>query len=54
MFLIVSKFAIFLGHMVSKKGIQVDPTKVDKITQWPAPATGKTTIVPSFARSLMN
>ena len=27
----------FLGHMVSKDGIQVDPKKIEAITEWPRP-----------------
>ena len=29
----------FLGHVVSKKGIQVDPKKIEAITEWPRPTT---------------
>ena len=29
----------FLGHMVSKDGIEVDPAKVTAIMEWPAPKT---------------
>ena len=27
----------FLGHMVSKEGISVDPTKVEVVTKWEIP-----------------
>ena len=29
----------FLGHVVSKDGIQVDPKKIEAITKWPRPTT---------------
>ena len=29
----------FLGHVVSKNGIEVDPQKVEAIKQWPRPVT---------------
>ena len=29
----------FLGHVISGKGISVDPTKVDTVTKWEAPTT---------------
>ncbi|KAK9065033.1 hypothetical protein SSX86_016416 [Deinandra increscens subsp. villosa] len=29
----------FLGHVVSAKGIEVDPTKIEAITNWPRPST---------------
>ena len=29
----------FLGHVVSKVGIQVDPKKIKAITEWPRPTT---------------
>ena len=29
----------FLGHVVSREGIHVDPSKVDSIRNWPAPRT---------------
>ena len=29
----------FLGHVVSKEGIQVDPKKIEVITEWPRPTT---------------
>ena len=29
----------FLGHVVSKDGIQVDPSKVEAVKNWPRPAT---------------
>ena len=29
----------FLGHVVSKEGIQVDPKKIEAITEWPSPTT---------------
>ena len=30
----------FLGHVVSKDGIQVDPKKIEAIIEWPRPTTG--------------
>ncbi|KAL5573765.1 hypothetical protein UlMin_023362 [Ulmus minor] len=27
----------FLGHVVSKDGISVDPAKIDAVSKWPAP-----------------
>ncbi|KAL0539621.1 hypothetical protein IC582_023837 [Cucumis melo] len=29
----------FLGHVVSKDGIFVDPTKIEAVTSWPRPST---------------
>jgi hypothetical protein len=29
----------FLGHVVSEDGIETDPSKIDKIRNWPTPAT---------------
>ena len=29
----------FLGHVVSKDGIQVDPKKIEAIIDWPRPMT---------------
>ena len=29
----------FLGHVVSKDGIQVDPKKIEAILEWPRPTT---------------
>ena len=29
----------FLGHVVSKDGIQVDPKKIEVVTEWPRPTT---------------
>ena len=29
----------FLGHVVSKEGIQVDPKKIEAIAEWPRPTT---------------
>ena len=29
----------FLGHVVSAKGITVDPAKVEAVTNWPRPTT---------------
>ena len=29
----------FLGHMVSKDGIEVDPKKIEAIIEWPSPTT---------------
>jgi hypothetical protein len=31
----------FLGHIISQRGIEADPSKVDKILNWPAPKTLK-------------
>ena len=28
---------VFLGHIVSKEGIFVDPQKIEAVTQWPRP-----------------
>ncbi len=30
-----------LGHMISKKGIEIDPDKVKEIQEMPTPRTGK-------------
>ena len=27
----------FLGHMVTKKGTQVDPQKIEAVSEWPRP-----------------
>ncbi|KAA0033012.1 pol protein [Cucumis melo var. makuwa] len=29
----------FLGHVVSKDGVSVDPTKIEAVTSWPRPST---------------
>ena len=29
----------FLGHVVSRNGIQVDPSKIEAVRQWPRPST---------------
>ena len=29
----------FLGHVVSKDGIQVDPQKIEVVSEWPRPTT---------------
>ena len=31
----------YLGHLVSQKGISVDPTKIDKVEHWPIPQNAK-------------
>ena len=33
------KEAGFLGHVISREGIAIDPTKVDTVTKWEAPTT---------------
>lgn len=39
------KFAIkeveYLGHIISKKGVSIDPIKIKAIQEWPKPATVK-------------
>ena len=32
-------FVAFLGHIVSSKGIEVDPKKTDAVKSWPRPLT---------------
>ena len=29
----------FLGHVVTKDGIQVDPQKIEAVSEWPRPTT---------------
>ncbi|KAL0539901.1 hypothetical protein IC582_024122 [Cucumis melo] len=29
----------FIGHVVSSKGVSVDPTKIEVVTNWPRPST---------------
>ena len=29
----------FVGHIVSEEGIEIDPSKTDKVTNWPKPQT---------------
>ena len=29
----------FLGHVVTKDGIQVDPQKIEVVSEWPRPTT---------------
>ena len=29
----------FLGHVVTKDGIQVDPKKIEAVSEWPRPTT---------------
>ncbi len=31
----------FLGHLISSRGIQTDPAKIDKIKSWPIPKNAK-------------
>lgn len=31
------KQVVFLGHIVSEDGVRTDPTKTDKVAQWPVP-----------------
>ncbi|WMV41443.1 hypothetical protein MTR67_034828 [Solanum verrucosum] len=33
------RFIAFLGHMMSNKGIEVDPKKTDAVKSWPIPPT---------------
>ena len=33
------KSVSFLGHVVTKDGIQVDPQKIEAISEWPRPTT---------------
>ena len=33
------KQVAFLGHVVSEKGIEMDPAKIEAITKWPRPNT---------------
>ncbi|KAL0536747.1 hypothetical protein IC582_025707 [Cucumis melo] len=33
------KQMFFLGHVVSKVGVSVDPTKIEAVTSWPRPST---------------
>ena len=30
---------VFLGHVISKRGIEVDPKKVEAVLKWEAPTT---------------
>ena len=41
----------FLGHVVSKDGIQVDPKKIEAVADWPRPTT-VTEIRSGFSRLL--
>ena len=34
-----SQSVSFLGHMVTKDGIQVDPQKIEAVSEWPRPTT---------------
>ena len=29
----------FLGHIVSKDGIQIDPQKIEAVSEWPRPTS---------------
>jgi hypothetical protein len=31
----------YLGHVISQKGVAVDPSKVDSVTNWPTPRNVK-------------
>ena len=31
----------YLGHVVSRSGVSVDPTKVEKVKNWPLPKTSR-------------
>ncbi|KAL5545488.1 hypothetical protein UlMin_005175 [Ulmus minor] len=31
----------YLGHIISKKGMSVDPTKIQAVIEWPTPTTAK-------------
>ena len=33
------KSVSFLGHVVTKDGIQVDPQKIEIVSEWPRPTT---------------
>ena len=35
----LSESVVFLGYVVSREGIKVDPSKVDAILNWPAPTS---------------
>ena len=43
---LTQKSCIFLGHVVSEKGISVDPSKIEAVSQWKQP--GNLTEVLSF------
>lgn len=32
---------LFLGHIISKEGVAVDPTKIEEITKWISPTSVK-------------
>ena len=37
----LKKTVTYLGHLVSEKGIATDPSKIDKVSNWPTPTSRK-------------